>query len=71
MLSHAYVCNDVMTSCFERFQLMENVDNDLNGTIASFEHFSVSCHSSGCEPTLHMALNFTDQVKVKHNLTFA
>ena len=37
-------------------KLMDNDQADLNGTFASFEHLSVSCHSAGCGPTLHLAL---------------
>ena len=57
------VCHLFM-SRISSLKLMENDQADLNGTFASFEHLSVSCHSAGCGPTLHLALNFTTLIKV-------
>ena len=52
-----------------KLQLIENIDDDLNGSVASFDHFSMGCHSSGCGINLQVALNRTGFVKVSPSLT--
>ena len=70
----------VLTSCFKFsvilclnaiymyilrvFQLIENIQEDLNGSFANFDFLSTGSHSAGVGVSLQMALNRSESVKV-------
>lgn len=56
----------VCTSTRNSLQLIDNIQEDLNGSSANFDFLSTGSHSSGVGISLLMALNRSDSVKVDH-----
>ena len=50
---------------------MERLPEDLGDVIASFDDVAVGCHSAGCTPTLNMALERPEQIKVSKFQSFS